>query len=64
MPFWAIAAFKQRLMYRLLLKVTMEMHTVGSGIGFWAVKSKDLSAANPTTLDPTIPKSFFVERCS
>ncbi len=57
MPFWAITAFKQRLMYRLLLKVTMEMHTVGSGIGFWAVKSKDLSGSNPTTLDPN--KSFL-----
>jgi hypothetical protein len=55
MPFWAITAFKQRLMYRLLLKVTMEMHTVGSGMGFWAAKSKDPSVANPTTLNPTTP---------
>jgi hypothetical protein len=45
-------------MYRLLLKVTMEMHTVGSVIGLGAVQSKDLSAANPTTLNPATPKYF------
>jgi hypothetical protein len=59
MPFWAIAAFKQRLIYRLLLKVTMEMHTVGSVIGLGVVQSKDLSAANPTTLKPATSEGFL-----
>jgi hypothetical protein len=34
----------------------MEMHTVGSGMRLGFVQSKDLSAANPTTLNPTAPK--------
>jgi hypothetical protein len=63
MPFWAITAVKQRLMYRLLLKVTMEMHTVGSGMRLGVVQSKDPSAANPTTLNPATPK-FFLKWCS
>src|ERR1017187_10129044 len=62
MPFWAITAVKQRLMYRLLLKVTMEMHTVGSGMRLGVVQSKDPSGANPTTLNPAIPK-FFLKWC-
>src|ERR1035441_10023920 len=63
MPFWAITAVKQRLMYRLLLKVTMEMHTVGSGMRLGVVQSKDPSAANPTTLNPATPK-IFLKWCS
>jgi hypothetical protein len=63
MPFWAITAVKQRLMYRLLLKVTMEMHTVGSGMRLGVVQSKDPSAANPTTLNPATPK-VFLKWCS
>jgi hypothetical protein len=59
MPFWAIAAFKQRRMYRLLLNVTMEMHTVGSVIGLGVVQFKDSSDANPTTLNPAAPKIFL-----
>jgi hypothetical protein len=59
MPFWAIAAFKQRLMYRLLLNVTMEMHTVGSVIGLGVVQFKVLSAANPTTLKPASNEIFL-----
>ena len=43
MPFWASTAFRQRRMYRLLLKVTMEMHTVGSGMRLGVVQSKDPS---------------------
>jgi hypothetical protein len=59
MPFWSSAAFKQRRMYRLLLKVTMEMHTVGSGMRLGVVQSKDPSTANPTTLNATASKIFF-----
>ena len=40
-PFCARAASRQRRMYRLLLKVTMEMHTVGSGMRLGVVQSKD-----------------------
>jgi hypothetical protein len=57
MPFWAIAAFKQRRIYRLLLKVTIEMQTVGgSMMKLSVVQPKDLSDGNPTTLDPTRAK--------
>jgi cytosine/uracil/thiamine/allantoin permease len=57
MPFWAITAFKQRRIYRLLLKVTIEMQTLGGNMmKLGVVQSKDLSAANPTTLDPTRAK--------
>ena len=63
MPFWAITASKQRRIYRLLLKVTMEMHTVGGSMRLGVVQSKDLSAANPTTLDGNTSK-LFCRRCS
>ena len=64
MPFWSSTAFKQRRMYRLLLKVTMEMHTVGSGMSLGVVsQSKDLSIVNPTTLNATVPK-FSSQYCS
>jgi hypothetical protein len=56
MPFWAITAFKQPRIYRLLLKVTMEMQTLGGSIRMGVVQSKDLSAGNPTTLDPVARK--------
>jgi hypothetical protein len=56
MPFWATQAFKQRRIYRLLLKVTMEMHTVGCGMELGVVQPKDLSATNPTTLEATTAK--------
>jgi hypothetical protein len=46
-------------MYRLLLNVTMEMHTVGSVIGLGVVQFKDSSDANPTTLNPAAPKIFL-----
>jgi hypothetical protein len=60
MPFWAITAFKQRRIYRLLLKVTMEMQTVGgSMMKLGVVQSKDLSAGNPTTLDPVGRRIIF-----
>jgi hypothetical protein len=57
MPFWAIAAFKQRRIYRLLLKATIEMQTMGgSMMRLGVVQFKDLSNGNPTTLDPTTAK--------
>src|ERR1019366_2990350 len=66
MPFCASTAFKQRRIYRPLLKVTMEMHTVGWGMRLGFVQFKDLSAANPTTLNPTAPKilKHFFQWCS
>jgi hypothetical protein len=61
MPFWAITAFKQRRIYRLLLKVTIEMQTVGGGMmRLGVVQFKDHSAANPTTLDPTTTKIILL----
>jgi hypothetical protein len=59
MPFCARTAFKQRRMYRLLLNVTMEMHTVGSGMALGVVQSKDPAAANPTTLNPNDTEIFL-----
>jgi hypothetical protein len=57
MPFWAITAFKQRRIYRLLLKVTIEMQTLGGNMmELGVVQSKDLSAGNPTTLVPSRTK--------
>jgi hypothetical protein len=61
MPFWAITAFKQRRIYRLLLKVTMEMQTVGgSMMRLGVVQSKDHSDGNPTTLDANTAKIILV----
>jgi hypothetical protein len=42
-------------MYRLLLNVTIEMHTVGSSMGL-VVHIKDLAIIIPTTLKPAGPK--------
>ena len=64
MPFWAITAFKQRRMYRLLLKVTMEMHTVGSGMGFWAVQVQRPFRCQSNYTKSNHTEIFFVEKCS
>jgi hypothetical protein len=42
----------------------MDMHTVGSGMGLGNVQSKDLSIANPTTLNPTTIEKLSYEWCS
>jgi hypothetical protein len=39
-------------MYRLLLNVTIEMHTVGSSMGLSVVHIKDRTIIIPTTLKP------------
>jgi hypothetical protein len=46
-------------MYRLLLNVTMEMHTVGSGMRLAAVQFKDPSGSELTTLKPNTREKYL-----